>query len=199
MGPSPWDALLFDFDGVLADTEKAHHASWNKTLEPFGIQFSWEDYLTQCVGIADRMLVERLKLPNPAAAVANKQKELRANLLLNPPFFSQTLDLVRELAQEHRLAVVSSSARPEIEPLLEVAGIRSYFEIMVTSEDVSRLKPAPDPYLLAAEKLGVRKPLVIEDSDAGVASGKAAGFDVLRVSRVDLMPQELRAMLANSQ
>jgi beta-phosphoglucomutase len=58
------DALLFDFDGVLADTERVHHASWNAVLEPLGIQFTWDEYLKQCVGIADLMVAQRLKLRN---------------------------------------------------------------------------------------------------------------------------------------
>ena len=195
-GSSKWDALLFDFDGVLADTERTHHVSWNAVLEPFGTQFSWDDYVKQCVGVADRVVAERLKLPEPDSVVARKQDLFRATLEANPPFLEETLALVRELTQNHRLAVVSSSYRREVEPPLLRAGILGCFELVVCGNDVERLKPAPDPYLLAARKLGVSQPLVIEDSDAGVAAGLAAGFEVLRVSGVGNVASEVRERLS---
>ncbi len=76
------------------------------------------------------------------------------------------------------------------------AGIRHRFEILVCgSEEVERLKPAPDPYLLAARKLGVDRALVVEDSDAGEQSGRAAGFDVVRVRSASEVPSRVRAAL----
>jgi beta-phosphoglucomutase len=190
-----WDALLFDFDGVLADTEHAHHQSWNRVLEPFGIQFTWEEYVRQCVGVADPIVAQRLKLPDPAASVALKQQLFRAALEQSPPFLPEIMALVQELSACYRLAVVSSSSRAEVEPPLLKAGIRDCFEAVVFGNDVQRLKPAPDPYLLAAERMSVRRPLVIEDSDSGVASGLAAGFEVLRVSGVNAVAAEVRAHL----
>ena len=194
-----WDALLFDFDGVLADTERIHHLSWSTVLKPYGIQFSWDDYVKQCVGVADPIVAQRLELPDAAAAVARKQDLFRSTLVDHPPFLEETLALVRELTQNHRLGVVSSSYRREVEPPLIRAGIRDLFEIVVCGNDVERLKPAPDPYLLAAMKLGVSRPLVIEDSDSGVAAGQAAGFEVLRVSGVVMVAEEVRACLLLSR
>ena len=190
-----WDALLFDFDGVLADTERTHHLSWNSVLEPFGIQFTWDDYVKQCIGVADRIVAERLRLPDPAATVARKQELFRATLEAQPPFLQETLELIHELASNHRLAVVSSSYRREVEPPLIRALIRDSFELIVCGDDVERLKPAPDPYLLAASKLGVRRPLVIEDSDSGVASGQAAGFEVLRITGIRQVAAQVRDSL----
>ena len=190
----PYDAILFDFDGVLADTEHHHHRSWNRTLKPFGIQYSWEDYLKQCVGVADPVVAQRLQLPDPEKIVAQKQANLRAALEQHPPFLQPTLELVRELSKINTIAVVSSSFHREIEPPLERAGIRSCFADVIAGDDVERLKPAPDPYLLAAKRLNLRTPLVVEDSDSGVASGKAAGFEVLRVT-VDRMADQVRELL----
>ena len=79
------------------------------------------------------------------------------------------------------MAVVTSSGRSEIEPLLEAGGLRRYFDTLVCARDAPRHKPAPDPYLLAAERLAARTALVVEDSEAGIASGRAAGFEVLEV------------------
>jgi HAD superfamily hydrolase (TIGR01509 family) len=189
------DVLLFDFDGVLADTERVHHASWNTVLEPYGIQFTWPEYVKQCVGIADRMVAERLQLPEPASAVARKQQLFRQGLEETPPFQQETIELLQELVESYRMAVVSSSYRTEIFPPIERAGLLPLFETLVFGNDVQNLKPAPDPYLLAVARLGARSALVIEDSEAGVASGTAAGLEVLRVSGPDRMAAELRQFL----
>jgi HAD superfamily hydrolase (TIGR01509 family) len=190
------DALLWDFDGVLADTERVHHTSWNATLEPYGIQFTWEEYLKQCVGVADPIVARLLNLPDPERAVAEKQQRLREGLAANPPFLPATVRLLAELAERFRMAVVSSSFRREILPAIEAAGLAPYFETIITGDDAQHLKPAPDLYLLAVARLGVRSPLVIEDSDSGVAAGVAAGLEVLRVSAVDRVAEEVRARLA---
>lgn len=190
-----WDALLFDFDGVLGDTERAHHQSWNRVLEPFGIQFTWEQYQKQCIGIADVAVAKNLGLPDQASVVARKQQLFREALEESPPFLEETLGLIREVAQHHRIAVVSSSYHGEVDPPLKRAAVYDCFETVVCGDDAERLKPAPDLYLLAAGRMGVTRPLVIEDSDAGVAAGTAAGFEVLRVSGVAAMPRELRARL----
>jgi len=78
-------------------------------------------------------------------------------------------------------------------------GIRPFFQLLICGEDVQDFKPSPEPYLLAAERLGAKRPLVIEDSDAGVASGRAAGFEVLRVSGARGAPAEVREYLERKQ
>ncbi len=202
-----WDALLFDFDGVLADTEPIHFACWRELLHPFGIRLDWDYYQRNCVGVSDRQMVERLASahdpPIPWDDVwpqyQRKQPMFRERLLADPPFLPQTLECIRELAGQYKLAVVSSSSRSEVEPPIARAGIHGCFQAFVCGREVPNLKPAPDPYLKAAELLSARRPLVIEDSDAGVASAKAAGFDVLRVSGADRVAQELREILARPQ
>lgn len=188
-----WDALLFDFDGVLADTERVHHACWSEVLKPLGVTFDWEFYRRECVGISDRTLAERFGAGQQECQL--KQALFRLRLEQKPPFHPDTLDLIRELQASYALAIVSSSNRLEVEPPVERAGIRPCFQTVVCAQDVERLKPAPDPYLRAAALLSSQNPLVIEDSDAGVASAQAAGFEVLRVSAPEAMPGELRDLL----
>jgi sugar-phosphatase len=79
---------------------------------------------------------------------------------------------------------------------LEAGGLRQYFQTVVGGENVKHHKPAPDPYLLAAERLGLRAPLVVEDSAAGIASGRAAGFEVLAVNSPSEVPDLVRRRLA---
>ncbi len=186
----PWDALLFDFDGVLADTERIHHRSWNLALEPSGVQWDWDYYQKHCVGVADALLVES------ADYVARKQRIFQEQLEVSQPFCVDTVSLISELSDIYKLAVVSSSFRKDVEPPLARVSLRDYFQTIVTAEDVQNLKPAPEPYLLGASRLAAKRPLVIEDSDSGVAAGKAAGFDVLRVSSVANVAREVRDYLA---
>ena len=185
-----YEAILFDFDGVLADTEPVHRACWAEVLAPYGIDLDWETYVRHCVGVSDRDMIEFLRTlaPRPVEAerlfaeYPRKKSLFREQTRLASPISQETRALVGELAERYRLAVVSSSGRMEIEPLLEEAGIRDCLGTVVCGDDVERHKPAPDPYLLAARQLGIGQALVVEDSDAGCASGRAAGFDVLRVS-----------------
>jgi HAD superfamily hydrolase (TIGR01509 family) len=112
------------------------------------------------------------------------------------PAFDPGLDgLLAGLHQSYKLAVVSSSSCAEIEPLLIAGGLRTHFDTVVGGEQVKRHKPKPEPYLLAAARLGVTRALVLEDSAAGIASGRAAGFEVLAVERPADVPDLLRQRL----
>jgi beta-phosphoglucomutase len=202
-----WDALLFDFDGVLADTEPLHYACWRELLEPFGIQLDWGFYAKQCIGVSDRAMIEHLagtRVPpvpfDELWAESDRKRELfSTRIMAAPPFREDTVKMIRELSENYKLAVVSSSGRSEVELPIQKAGFRDCFGAMVCGREVANLKPAPDPYLKAAELLGSRKPLVIEDSDAGVASGLAAGFDVLRISTTERVVEEVLARLSVNQ
>jgi beta-phosphoglucomutase-like phosphatase (HAD superfamily) len=125
-----------------------------------------------------------------------RKKELfRARNVDEVRFPPETVGLLHEVAATHRLAVVSSSARVEIEPVLVHGGVRPLFHALVCGSEVPRLKPAPDPYLRGAELLAARRPLVVEDSDAGEQSGRTAGFDVLRLKTADELAVALRERL----
>lgn len=197
-----YDSILFDFDGVLADSEGVHYECWTAILGPLGIPLSWENYCSQCIGITDRAMLEVLaKQKNPPHDVEDlwqyypKKKALfREKATANPPICSATRSVLRELAN-YKLAVVTSSGRAEVEPVLERAGILACFPVIVTGDDVQNRKPHPEPYLLAASLLGAQRPLVVEDSEPGVASGRAAGFSVLHLqSPGDLSKELLRAL-----
>jgi beta-phosphoglucomutase len=194
-----FDSILFDFDGVLADTEPIHYRCWLEILAPFGIQPTWDYYQRECIGISDRLMVERISTPALFDLIwpkyADKQALFRHKLTLKSPFLAETEALIADLSPHYKLAVVSSSGRTEIEPPLERAGLRSHFDAMVCGKEAGNLKPSPDPYLRAAEILGATQPLVVEDSAAGEESGRAAGFEVLRVTSAESVPSELRRVL----
>jgi len=188
-----FDAILFDFDGVLADTEPLHCACWAEVLKAQGLTLTWEYYRDHCIGIDDRDMLRIMAAASDPPrnweelwAQYPKKKELfRAHTLAAPPFHPALDGLLSRLHLSYKLAVVSSSSRTEIDALLVAGGLRGHFDVLVCAEDVPgrKLKPAPEPYLLAAERTGARHPLVVEDSAAGLASGQAAGFEVLPVAR----------------
>lgn len=187
-----YDAVLFDFDGVLADSEPLHWRCWREILAPFAIDLTWEAFVRDCIGVSDRDLIQRVAAqrdpPIPFedlwAEYPRKKELFRDRIAAQPPFLPETVRLVAELSSGYKLAVVSSSARSEIEPALIAAGVRPCFIALVCGKEALNLKPAPDPYLMAAELLESERPLVVEDSAAGVASAVAAGFDVVQVRDV---------------
>jgi beta-phosphoglucomutase len=184
-----FEAILFDFDGVLMDSEPVHYACWAEVLAPVGVTLEWEYYREHGVGVDDREILRTLAArSNPPrkweelwAQYPAKKKLFQARMAQLPPFDPSLDGFLGELHGAYKLAVVTSSATTEIAPILAAGGIRRHFDTLVGGEDVKRHKPAPDPYLLAAQRLGVRAALVVEDSAPGMASGRAAGFEVLAV------------------
>jgi len=197
-----YEAILFDFDGVLVDSEPVHFECWREILKPFGLELDWATYRDNGIGVSDRELLALLcrqvtpplNLDVLVAEYPRKRALFRTLMLERNPFSSEVLDLISKLSR-HRLGVVTSSGRTEVEPVLAAGGIRDAFEVAVYGGDVKRLKPAPDSYLLAVERLGVSRALVIEDSDAGEASARAAGLEVLRIHHQHEMAARVRELL----
>ncbi len=198
-----FEAIFFDFDGVLLDSEPVHCECWKEALEPLGVPVTWAVYAAQCVGSADRDMMRIFaNLCDPPADPAKlwqehprKKRLFEERMAVDPPFAPGIVDFFRNLAPKNRHGVVSSSARAEIEPLLENVGVRPYLNTMVCGDDVQHHKPSPEPYLLAATRLGVRHALVVEDSQPGMASARAAGFEVIRITDPALMMERVRERL----
>jgi HAD superfamily hydrolase (TIGR01509 family) len=123
----------------------------------------------------------RIELDQLIAEYPRKKALFRERIEAAEILHPETLDLLDSLAG-YKLAVVSSSNRTEVEPSLVRFAIRERFDALVCGWEAPKLKPAPDPYLKAAELLGVSRALVVEDSAAGEQSGRAAGFDVVRIA-----------------
>ncbi len=201
-----FDAILFDFDGVLIDSEPAHCACWAEVLAPLGIHLDWDFYSAHCLGIDDRAMLRMMATcaqpPRDWESLWERypaKKELfRSRMMAAPPFPPEIRALLERLRPGYKMAIVSSSGRSEVEPLLEAGGLRQYFDALVCARDAQRLKPAPDPYLLAARQLEAHSPLVVEDSEAGIASGRAAGFEVLAVKNPGEVPDLLLQRLGGA-
>ena len=197
-----FEAILFDFDGVIADSESVHFASWAEILRPLEIDVSWDFYCANCIGVSDRRTLDLFcqgrdfSVGQLDGLCIIKRELFREKAVASPPVSMETRALLAEVKQRFKIAVVTSSGSNEVKPVLEVTGLWPLLDAFVCGGDVARLKPFPDPYLMAARLLGVSAALVVEDSDPGAESGRAAGFEVLRIPHPDQLATLVRGRLS---
>jgi HAD superfamily hydrolase (TIGR01509 family) len=189
-------AALFDFDGVLVDSERLHFRAQHDALLPEGIDISDEEYYQHYLAYDDRGAIrralERHRQPTDPArveALAVRKAALYEDLLPTIPFFPGARELVRSLSREVPLAVASGALHREIDAILAAGGLRDAFVAIVGADDVRQGKPHPEPYLTAMARVaslvsGLRPEecLVFEDSMPGVASALAAGMRVVAIT-----------------
>jgi beta-phosphoglucomutase len=192
------EALVFDYDGVIADTEPLHWRSWAALLERYGIQLGWEEYCRIGRGVSDTAIFERFReqmtgLDAGAFSRLNQERKdaVREWSLAERPIPSETVASLNSLGA-YRVGLVTSSERAEVEPVLRSAQLYGCFDAMVFGEEPSAPKPSPAPYLLIAERLGVKTGVAFEDSEPGMASASAAGFRAIKVDR----PQNLSQIVS---
>ena len=203
--PPSFDAILFDFDGVLVDSEPVHYSCWYDLLHNVGIELTWDQYHSRFSGISHLGLIQQFaELRDPPVPMdqmweiyGQKQVLYRGKSEDGHLLLHATREMLRSLAG-FRLGVVTSSARADVETQLRNAGVRDCFEVVVCRDDVEALKPAPDCYLRAAELLGIRDALVLEDSPPGRAAARAAGFEVLPVVNSSGVPELLAGRLGSA-
>src|SRR5437016_287445 len=138
-----FQAILFDFDGVLLDTEPVHWACWSEMLSTVGLELPWEYYRDECIGIDDRdMLRVMARQADPPRnweslwALYPEKKRLFQSRMTSPSFDAELTQMLPELGAEYRLAVVSSSSCVEIEPILLAGGLRQRFATVAGVEGV---------------------------------------------------------------
>ena len=194
---STLQALIFDFDGVIANTEPLHYAGLHQTLKEIGIELTEAEYYADYLGYDDRGCILAALAANhrPAdAAVVGRLMKRKAEAYLESVRHHQVIfpgvpEFVHEAAHAYPLAIASGALRHEIEYILDTAGLRPAFLHITSAEDVTRGKPDPQPFLLALKALQQRDAgliptscLVIEDSLPGVRGARAAGMKVLAVT-----------------
>ncbi len=192
----PLRAAVFDFDGVIVDSEPLHFRSLRDALRPEGVEISEEEYLRVYLAYDDREAI-RLALehhgertePARRKRIEARKVETFARLIPEVPVFEGARDLVRALGEEMPLAIASGARREEVDAILRGVGLRDAFETIVGAEDAERTKPDPAPYLEAARRLAARTPglapgecVAFEDSMAGIAAALGAGMKVVGVA-----------------
>jgi HAD superfamily hydrolase (TIGR01509 family) len=183
-----FNAIIFDMDGVIADSEPRYYAAVNTILSEDGVRLTEEEYagvIGLSVEAAWEEYIRRHGLKRPLAEYVRLYDPAVLNELRKPAEPSPGVRELIEAAKKRglRLGLASSSLGAWVEALLQGIGLIDAFEVVVYGEMVERHKPAPDCYLLAAERLGVRphRCLAIEDSPSGIQSANAAGMFVVAV------------------
>jgi HAD superfamily hydrolase (TIGR01509 family) len=204
-------AIFFDFNGVIIDDEPLQLAAYKDLLREHGVDLTESDYYG-ALGMDDRTFVryafERsnktvsdadLKLMMDAKTV--RHREMIAEEL---PLFPGVVTFLKSAARDYSLGLVSMAVRAEIEYVLERAGLLSRFSVIISAEDVSACKPAPECYQTAFRKLNEKRQserrlpllaaecLVIEDSPPGIVSGREAGMRTMGITNT-VTEQQLRA------
>ncbi|OLT48911.1 HAD family phosphatase [Cellulosimicrobium sp. CUA-896] len=175
-----FDAVLFDMDGTLIDSVPAVDRSWRRWAAEQGLPDA-DDFRIQH-GTPARSLIARLLPADRVDAAYERIQELELVDNEGVTMLAGTSDALAALPAA-RQAIVTSCTRPLAEARMAASGLRPR-SVVVTADDVEHGKPAPDPFLLGAERLGVdpARCLVVEDAPAGVASARAAGCAVLAVT-----------------
>lgn len=182
-------AVLFDMDGLMIDSEPLHFKAWKKVLEIHGIHIKEDEFNQRYVGIPDKEgtedMVTRYNIAISAKELSQTKRRLYTRLLQNQ--LVPQLGLINLLENLHKggykTAIGSGSSLEEIRMVIKGLDILHLIDTYVSAEEVGRGKPAPDTYLEAAERLGVKPEecLVLEDASPGVEAGKAAGMLVFAI------------------
>ncbi len=195
----PLKAVIFDFDGVIVDSEPLHYRAFQKVLKPFGLHFSFDEYLEYYIGFDDRDAFKEAFRQEGRELSGGKLSELIGSKSMvfeeivrkDIKPFPGAKGLVREVANHGiPMAIASGALRNEIELILKMLSLRAFFKVIVSADRVTRSKPDPETYKVAVEEL--KKDLgleslepelcvAIEDTPAGVQSAKGAGLRVIAV------------------
>ena len=197
--PRP-EAVLFDFDGILVDSEPMHHRAFTEVLDPLGMGFTWGEYVETYMGFDDRDAFREafrakgidLDDANLAKLVAAKSEAFLRGLRDGVTAYPGAVSLVESLRAACRpLALCSGALRSDIDPILARLGVARCFDVIVSADEVRRSKPDPESYTLAFARLSERyaplltvpgKSIAVEDTPAGIRSAKGAGLRVLAVT-----------------
>ena len=197
------DAVVFDMDGVIVDSEQVWDAARRDLAAERGRP--WPQAATRdMMGMSSlewpRYMHDEVGIPEPAEEINDEVVgRLLAIYRRELPLIEGAVDAVRRLAEDFRLGLASSSNRPLIDVVLELGGLTPLFEATVSSEEVARGKPAPDVYVETLHRLGVAPDaaVAIEDSHNGIRSAKAAGMGVVAVPNPHFPPDEEALALAD--
>jgi len=178
-------AVLFDLDGTLIDSEQFHLGCWNQILADAGIELDINDWTENYSGIPmptnARRLIEKYNLSFSHEELISKREDVTLARLQTVdinlmPFATETLQFFKEKGL--KIALVTGSARPDVELIFERNGLGSYFDVIITRSEVNDSKPHPESYELCCRKLGLapHECIAFEDTLNGIRSAKAANL-----------------------
>ncbi|GAA5146443.1 MAG: HAD family phosphatase [Verrucomicrobiota bacterium] len=186
----PFRAYIFDCDGTLVDSMPKHYEAWLASLKLHGAPFDFtEEFFYARAGVREQDVVMELNEQYGSAidpdAVAESKVEMFLKIIPQMEAIKPVADFARSLEGKFPMAVASGSEEIIVRGCLAASGLLHLFPVIVTPAYVKRGKPAPDMFLLAAEKLGVdpKECLVLEDGQAGIVAAEAAGMQWAFVPR----------------
>lgn len=195
-------AIIFDFDGVLVDSEPVHEAAIRAAMAELGMGFTPEDYRTRYLGLDDRdiygavarALGRALSEADLAGLRDRKWAHVRDAFAAGRAApIPGAVELYRAAASACPVAICSGARRDEIDLVLARLELRGLARVIVSADDVARSKPDPESYAFAVQRLGTpaHECVAIEDTDKGVAAARGAGVRVIALCR-SMTPGELR-------
>lgn len=191
-------AIVFDFDGVIADSEPLHLRAFQRALAEEGIELTAQEYFARYLGYDDVGAFEALAEDrglawtdrHVTALVARKGARLQEMMQSGSVLFPGATEFIREAAAVVPIGIASGALRHEIDEIVEAAGVADLFSVIVAAGDTPESKPSPAPYRLAFERLRAtsgaellpRRCVAIEDSRWGLESAQGAGLRCVGVT-----------------
>ena len=192
----PVRAVIFDFNGTLSDDEPILCEIFMQLFSEHGKPMSAQEYFDRLVGLSDPEIVRAWlgdDHPDVEAVIEERTRRYRDAVADGSSVHEHVREAVRFAASRVPLAICSGAARAEIEPVVDAAGLAACFETIVSSDDVAHGKPDPEGYAKALAALDVdpADSLVVEDTEAGIASARAAGVGRVVALQTTLDPRRL--------
>ena len=206
-------AVVFDCDGVLVDTEPLHYRAFQEVLGPIGLGHGYERYVREFIGFDDRDAFihafgeagRELDSAKLEELVRAKESFLQKIVARGVPTFPGVVECVRDIAASATpLAIASGALRREVLSFVHSLGLDGLFSVVVAADEVKKSKPDPETYLVALERLREKPGLdrldagsciAIEDTPAGIASARAAGFFVIGITNSFAKDELLQAQV----
>ena len=191
--------MIFDFDGVISDSEPCHFAAYNKVLIDFGIQISKQEYYAKYLGFTDYELFETIKKEyntdfkgaSIEQLVEQKAEVFQELIRQADHLIDGIVELIGELKKNNiKIAINSGATAADIRVMLAGSAIEDSFDVIVSADDITKGKPDPQGYEFALKKLNAvsdssiwaKQCVVIEDSRWGITSAKKAGMHTVAVT-----------------
>ncbi len=186
--PGDFAGYIFDLDGTLVDTMPLHYRAWDAAMRAVGLNAPLDEELFYSLGgVPTKRVAELIAahygLTVDVHAVFDHKEALFVDLQADAKLIEPVVEIARRMALTHPVSIASGGPRVIVRGMLELTGLAPLFPVVITPEDVVHGKPAPDMFLLAAQRMGVapEKCLVFEDAEPGMRAAEAAGMQWVRV------------------
>ena len=186
--------IIFDFDGVILDSENSHFIAFNEGLKNLNINISEDEYYSKYISLDDRGVItnvvndKNISVTNEEIdmIIKNKNDYFESRLIDNSKLFPGVKELIIQLSKNFVLSIGSGANRSEIIKTLKNNNIYDYFEIIVSANEVNNPKPNPETYNRVLDNINtdfnINEIIVIEDSPGGIEAAKSAGLKCIAIT-----------------